>query len=173
MRPLHFGLKSPKEKTPGPYSLLVTNSGSPFNILDKPSSRKGTLGKASRFGEYISLSKRTGAKVGPGTYRLAEVDQTRTSPRCKVKIKPNFSPSGTAASYMVGNLLVFDEIWSDLKGTLPSYKSRSKSSSRSSKQSRLKMKSVSSGRSKMLLNLPTERTEKSISFTHGQKLTER
>jgi hypothetical protein len=129
MRPLHFGLKSPKERTPGPYTLLVTTEGAHFNILDKPSSRSGTLGKSERFQEYVTLSRRTGRKIGPGSY-VNDGSSTRRSPRCKVKMKPNYSPTGTAASYMVGNMLVFDQTWNELTRTLPGLKSHSKPPSR-------------------------------------------
>jgi hypothetical protein len=173
MRPLHIGLKSPKERTPGPYTLLVTTEGAHFNILDKPSSRSGTIGKSERFQEYVTLSRRTGRKIGPGSY-VNDGSSTRRSPRCKVKIKPNYSPTGTAASYMVGNMLVFDQTWNELRRNLPGLKSRSKPSSRSSRQSRSKIKPLlDSSRRQLGLNSSADRAKTPRPSHSGANFTDR
>ena len=69
MRPTLLGFRSPKEKTPPPYSHNVTHFGTSLSFCSpKGNPRLSKLGAAVRFTQYGDFSKRTGVRVGPGSY---------------------------------------------------------------------------------------------------------
>ena len=63
MRPTDLQFRSPKEKTPDPYTCRVTNSGKLlFNYKSPP---KSSFGRDKRFRSYDIDAKRLGIYLGP------------------------------------------------------------------------------------------------------------
>ena len=82
MRPTELGLPIPRAKTPGPYSVLITNQGNPLGPNRRSFLRASSFSRSQRFSQYHELARRTGA-IGPGAYSVA-VHETGG----KVRISP-------------------------------------------------------------------------------------
>jgi len=67
MRPTNLGFRSPKERTPEYYDPIVSFDGKQLNF--SPSKTK-SVRTSKRFMQYDIDAKRTGYRVGPGTYNL-------------------------------------------------------------------------------------------------------
>jgi hypothetical protein len=61
-----LNFRSPKERTPGPYSPGVTCDGR--NLFESPRIRT-SIPNDRRFRHYDEHTKKTGFMVGPGSYR--------------------------------------------------------------------------------------------------------
>jgi hypothetical protein len=111
MRPTLLGFRSVKEKTPPSYDLRLTYDGRISNFaLDKPIEKRGSFSHERRFVAYDINSKRTGFRVGPGSYYPEKrVDKIRGgSPYRELHSKQRTENNGY---YMVGNCLEFEPSW--------------------------------------------------------------
>ena len=101
MRPTNLRFRSPKEKTPGPYVFSTSNRGTE---IFSPSGNLSFF-KGQRFTQYESEMKRTGPKVGPGSYH---------TPTARANIAPVLRPAchvpykQTEACMYVGDQIVID-----------------------------------------------------------------
>ena len=94
--------RSPKERTPGPYSINKTRKGEP--LLESLGCKKGFAGRmcrSPRFDQYTTFANRTGRHLGPGSYSIEEKANAKS-----VCVYRTHSSNG---SYFVGNHLVYDE----------------------------------------------------------------
>ena len=103
MRPTNLSFRSPKERTPDAYFPQVTADGRLLSFSPRRD-RGCTIGHEQRFKEYSIHSKKTGYRVGPGSY-----DPSTESPTpCPLVYRP-LSKDNTSNGYtMIGNHLVYD-----------------------------------------------------------------
>lgn len=66
MRPTELNFRSPKEKTPDAGYPSVTFDGR--KLAFAPANIKGNFSQSKRFAQYDVEAKKTGYRVGPGTY---------------------------------------------------------------------------------------------------------
>lgn len=65
MRPTLLQFRNPKERTPDPYDIRVTCDGSPLGCIR---SKSPTFGRDKRFRQYDNEARKTGYRIGPGSY---------------------------------------------------------------------------------------------------------
>ncbi|CAG9326783.1 unnamed protein product [Blepharisma stoltei] len=103
MRPTDLKFRSPKEKTPEYYDVGVTITGN--TLFASPSRLRPNFSKASRFPQYEINAKRTGYRVGPGSYELKQ-DITKKGPIYKKNhAEKDLSNNGY---YYLGDQIVFE-----------------------------------------------------------------
>ena len=100
MRPTFLQFRSPKERTPDPYDVQVTCEGV---SLDYRKSKSPMFGRERRFRQYDQEARKTGFRIGPGSY--SKMDNKR------VKGGHRYMPlhglrGDPKESYYVGQLLV-------------------------------------------------------------------
>lgn len=74
MRPTFLQFRSPKEKTPDFYDIRVSSNGSALGCLNNKSP---TFSRAKRFQQYDDEAKKTGFRIGPGSYKSLSPGRTR------------------------------------------------------------------------------------------------
>jgi len=103
MRPTNLSFRSPKERTPDAYFPQVTSDGR-FLSFSPRQARGGAIGHEQRFKEYSLHSRKTGYRVGPGSYHP---ESDKATP-CALVYRPLSKENTSNAYMMVGNHLVFD-----------------------------------------------------------------
>ena len=68
MRATEIGIKSPREFTPAPYTAKITYDGR--RLFNNKKGRTKSLWRAERFSQYQQEAKKTGFRVGPGSYNI-------------------------------------------------------------------------------------------------------
>ena len=105
MRATNIGIRSPKEFTPAPYASSVTYDGR--NLFGNSEDRPHSFWKAERFRQYHQEAKKTGYRVGPGSYNIDTLAMGRVNALNTLKYKPLHSKGNRNSSYyMVGQTLV-------------------------------------------------------------------
>ncbi|OMJ67755.1 hypothetical protein SteCoe_35006 [Stentor coeruleus] len=79
MRPTELKFRSPKEKTPDAGHPIVTFDGRKLSF--SPVSIKGSFSQSKRFQQYEVEAKKTGFRVGPGTYNNNKVQISNNKPK--------------------------------------------------------------------------------------------
>ena len=107
MRPTEIGVKSPCYRTPAAGYPTVNKHGSSttFSKSDAGLTIKGK----DRFKQYQIDAKKSGYRVGPGSYNYAGMGSTS---QCQSpQFRPYSCPKGLAPEgyYYTGNLLVYDD----------------------------------------------------------------
>lgn len=108
MRPTMLHFRSSKEKTPLSYDAVNTYDGRSFNLSSpKGSTKLPNFSCEKRFIAYDILAKRTGFRVGPGSYspELYRPKVRSGSPYKELHCQRNTKNNGY---YMVGNCIEFD-----------------------------------------------------------------
>jgi hypothetical protein len=107
MRPTDLGFRSPKEKTPDAYNPAITNHGKSLGFSTK--SRHGSFPQSKRFQQYDIMAKRTGYRIGPGSYEQSCLEITKPKRGAPV-YKPFHGGKdvGNNGYFYIGNHLVFD-----------------------------------------------------------------
>jgi hypothetical protein len=72
MRPTYLEFRSPKEKTPDAYNPAVTIYGKRLGF--SPNRLSGTFSQSKRFQQYEIDAKRTGFRIGPGSYENPKLE---------------------------------------------------------------------------------------------------
>ncbi|CAG9315229.1 unnamed protein product [Blepharisma stoltei] len=108
MRPTNLGFRSPKERTPEFYDPIVTFDGR--SLSSSPGKLRPSFSKSRRFAQYDDEAKKTGFRVGPGSYSQQQksiaAERIKGTPLyCKFHGNKDTSNNGY---YMVGNHLVYD-----------------------------------------------------------------
>lgn len=67
MRPTHLQFRSPKEKT-AEYNVPVVTNGGSLLLAEICQQNHPTFSKSKRFSHYDDIAKKTGYRVGPGSY---------------------------------------------------------------------------------------------------------
>ena len=116
MRATDLGFRSPKERTPDSYCPQVTNDGRYLSFSPRQI-RGGLIGTEARFATYAVNNRKTGFRVGPGTYE----NWGSTDGRSAVAYRPLHLNKDTSSNgyYMVGNHLIYDAHWVSKKKNLP------------------------------------------------------
>ena len=111
MRPTSLQFRSPKERTPDPYTPVVTCDGRKLDFNPtKGDPKKTTFSQAKRFSQYDSNAKQTGYMLGPGAYKADNLNIGRA----RITHAPLYAHNHAAKELthngyiMVGNHLVFD-----------------------------------------------------------------
>lgn len=105
MRPTDLGVTAPIDPTAKVYYPAVTFDGRPLSTSPIPP--RPTLSKSPRFDHYASEARKTGFRVGPGTYESDNLTMAKT----KVRSTPVYKKlSGVKDSqieqyYMFGDTL--------------------------------------------------------------------
>ena len=105
MRPTELCFRSPKERTPGPNYPVTTHTGRP--LFESPSQAlTPTFSHEKRFAYYDQAARRTGMRVGPGSYN---VERNSYSPGAVV-YRPFHGQVNTSHNgyIMVGNQMQFE-----------------------------------------------------------------
>ena len=92
--------RSPKERTPDPYDVHVTCEGS---SLDYKKPKSPMFGKERRFRQYDEEARKTGFRIGPGSYSQIESKRIKGGYRYMPLHGLRGDPK---ESYYVGQLLV-------------------------------------------------------------------
>jgi hypothetical protein len=115
MRPTCLQFRSPKERTPDPYEIRVTCNGSWLGCCKGSSP---SFGRDKRFRQYEEGAKKTGARIGPGSYSVLSRGKVRGGP----VIRPDCSKKGNDECIYVGQSLVRDVSLPNKSGYLKQYK---------------------------------------------------
>ena len=110
MRPTLLQFRSSKEKTPWPYELKSTYDGRSLNFKSpKGDSKRRTFSCEKRFVAYDILARRTGYRVGPGSYspELYKPKIRSGSPYREPHGQKNIANNGY---FMVGDSMEFDPL---------------------------------------------------------------
>jgi len=111
MRPTLLGFRSTKEKTPPSYDYSSTYDGrSLFFSSPKGDSKRSSFSQERRFIAYDILSRRTGYRVGPGSYS-PELKKEKIKGGSPYKELHNQTKTENNGYYMVGNCLQFEPGW--------------------------------------------------------------
>ena len=108
MRPTLLGFRSTKEKTPSSYNTRSTYDGRSLCFSSpKGDIRRSSFSHERRFLAYDILARRTGYRVGPGTYSPDTFkDKIKSgSPYKELHLQQKTENNGY---YMVGNCLEFE-----------------------------------------------------------------
>ena len=107
MRPTDLGFRNPKEKTPDAYVPLVTCHGKSLNY--SKNSNRGSFSQSKRFNQYDIDAKRTGYRIGPGSYEsfLLQVGKSKRGGPVYKAFHGQKDVSNNGYFY-IGNQLVFD-----------------------------------------------------------------
>ncbi|OMJ77980.1 hypothetical protein SteCoe_22301 [Stentor coeruleus] len=108
MRPTELNFRSPKEKTPDPGYPVVTFDGRKLSF--KPSNMKGNFSQGKRFMQYDVEAKKTGYRVGPGTYNnlAEEVGRSKSKGAPVYKEYHGGKDVSNNGYFYYGNHLVFE-----------------------------------------------------------------
>lgn len=111
MRPTLLGFRSVKEKTPPSYNYSSTYDGRSLAFSSpKGNSKRSSFSLERRFIAYDILSRRTGYRVGPGSYS-PEVQKEKIKGGSPYKELHNQTKTENNGYYMVGNCLQFEPGW--------------------------------------------------------------
>jgi hypothetical protein len=102
MRPTYLQFRNPKERTPDPYDIRYTSNGSPLALVR---TRSPSFGREKRFKHYEAEARKTGYRVGPGSYSSLGANKIRGG--CVYKPLYAGTEQKTDCFY-VGQLLVRD-----------------------------------------------------------------
>ena len=106
MRPTDLGFRNPKEKTPDPYYPQVTSNGKALGFSKRNLHESFSLGR--RFRQYEIDAKRTGYRLGPGSYENP-IQLGKSKHGCPVYKGFHGGKDVTNNGYFYsGNLLMFD-----------------------------------------------------------------
>lgn len=89
MRPTCLNFRSPKERTPDPYDITITCTGS---SIKSPNKRTPSFSRDKRFKQYEYEAKKTGYLIGPGSYLFSSIPRIKGGVRYKpfhIKKNPN------------------------------------------------------------------------------------
>ena len=107
MRPTELNFRSPKEKTPDAGNPAVTFDGRKLAFI--PNSVKGSLPLSRRFPQYDYEAKKTGYRVGPGTYNSQVIEIGRSKSKGPVyKDYHGGKDVSNNGYFFYGNHLVFE-----------------------------------------------------------------
>jgi hypothetical protein len=102
MRPTFLQFRSPKERTPDPYEIRITSNGSPIGCLR---TKSPSFSRDKRFRQYDNEARKTGYRIGPGSYSLLGSGKVKGG----IAYKPLLGAKGDPKeSFYVGHLLVRD-----------------------------------------------------------------
>ena len=110
MRPTDLHFRSPKEKTAEFLFPEMTNDGRKIPLIKKNKTYKGSFSTSHRFPQYISESKKSGYRVGPGAYDLSQSSIERK----RIKGTPQYHTSHVGKNWSnngyiyVGQSVIFD-----------------------------------------------------------------
>lgn len=108
MRPTELNFRSPKEKTPDHRYPVVTFDGR--KLAFNPNSLKSNFAQSKRFSQYDTEAKRTGYRVGPGTYNNLKESVGRSKSK-GTPVYKNFHGGKDVTNngyFYYGNQLVFE-----------------------------------------------------------------
>ncbi|OMJ68461.1 hypothetical protein SteCoe_34067 [Stentor coeruleus] len=102
MRPTFLQFRSPKERTPDPYEIRITSNGSPIGYSR---TKSPSFSRDKRFRQYDNEAKKTGYRIGPGSYSSLSSGKVKGG----IAYKPLLGAKGDPKqSFYVGYLLVRD-----------------------------------------------------------------
>lgn len=111
MRPTLLGFRSVKEKTPSSYEYTSTYDGRTVSFSSpKGNSKRSSFSLERRFIAYDIISRRTGYRVGPGSYS-PELYKEKIKGGSPYKDLHNNLKTDNNGYYMVGNSLQFEPGW--------------------------------------------------------------
>lgn len=111
MRPTLLGFRSVKEKTPPSYEYNSTYDGRTVSFASpKGNNKRSSFSLERRFIAYDIISRRTGYRVGPGSYS-PELYKEKIKGGSPYKDFHNKLKTDNNGYYMVGNSLQFEPGW--------------------------------------------------------------
>lgn len=107
MRPTYLEFRSPKEKTPDAYNPAITIYGKQLGF--SPNRLSGTFSQSKRFQQYEVDAKRTGFRIGPGSYESPKLEIIKPKKGGPVyKACHGFRDMGNNGYYYIGHSIVFE-----------------------------------------------------------------
>ena len=107
MRATDLSFRSPKERTPDAYFPQMTADGRVLAFSPRQT-RGGVIGNELRFREYDQHYRKTGFRVGPGSYDTEQDTISRSPIKGSFLYKPLHKDTSHNGYIMVGNHMVYE-----------------------------------------------------------------